>query len=186
MKSIKDVLEDQEAPALAVLGVCLRHFGSDFLGWDTDTVTLEIKDDFNVDLSDLQHDKLMGATIVLCSDAYEQDWQTFETVSHLFNNQYDDFFTDNELEWDELIQGLVQVYLIKHEPLEFSDEVKAYAGNVFAKFGMSKAPDLFPNAIMPQGLVDCDDSEKNAALKELFDAVTERTTRYINEIDKGE
>jgi hypothetical protein len=76
------------------------------------------------------------------------------------------------------VWGLVDALVVKAENLEFSPEVRVYAGRIFHDYGMCKAPELMPSAIMPPG-VESDDAPKNAALRELFDEKIRRIHAYM-------
>jgi len=176
----KQVLEDDNAPAEALLVVLLQKYGTEALGWEEESISLQIKDDFGIELTDSQHDKLHASIVVLTTDQYENNWQAFEKINHNFNNQPDDFNEYNPLDWDDLIIGLAQAYLIKHEELIFNDAVNRYAGQVFWEFGMSKPPELMPSALMPSHIkIDTATTEKNEALKELFDETTIKVIAYV-------
>ena len=83
------------------------------------------------------------------------------------------------LEAEELILGMTEAYMIKAEEMNFSPEVRVYAGVVFYNYGMHKAPKLFPQAIMNN--FDGDDDEKNAALQELFDEKVKTVNNYLEQ-----
>jgi len=55
-------------------------------------------------------------------------------------------------------------------------------GSILHEYGFHKAPKLFKSAIMPKS-VEADDKEKNAALKELFDAHANYVIDYMEKID---
>jgi len=182
-----DIFKDQSAPAFALLVCVLKKYGFEALEWDPSLLRQDIEKEYNLVLSDLQHDKIQAAILLLSTNSYETYWPAFEKCNHIFNNDADDFDTLNPLEAEELITGFAEASLIKQavldkdEPFEFSEEIRAYAGVVFHDYGMHSAPELFSTAIMPTS-VKCDDKEKNLALAELFDAHAERTLQYLDKL----
>lgn len=165
-------LRDTDIPASVLLVIVLRKYGPGCFDMDPSLLRQDIEDDFKIQLTDLQQDKLQAAITVVSTDQFESHWEVFETCCHLFNNQPDDFESFDPLEAEDVALALAEVDIIKntaHEPVEYDSEVNVYAGLVFHEYGMSKPPNIFPTALMPESN-ECDDSEKNEALDELYKA----------------
>lgn len=177
----RQVFMDERAPASALLSVFLKKYGTEGLEWDPQLIRKEIEEDFDLVLSDLQSDKLQAAIMVLTTETFESQWPVFETCCHLFNNIPDDVETLDPLEAEELVAGICEATLIRHEKLQYSDEVRAYAGLVFYEYGLSKAPELFPHALLPE-TQDADDAEKNEALREIFNAHLDNVRKYLGKL----
>lgn len=173
----KKILEDEKAPVLVLLALVTKKYGTDCFMWEPEVLKTEIKEDFDVTLTDLQSDKIQAGILILVSNLYETDISVFETVNYLLNHQPDVLDEFNPLEPEELICGLTEAYLIRGEQMQFSPEVRVYAGKVFYEYGMHKPPTLFPDAIMQE--TDGDDSEKNEALLELFNEKIKITKEYL-------
>jgi len=179
---ITQLLKDEKIPGFALLAIVTDKYGTDCYNWQPEDIKKSISDDFGVELSDLQSDKLQAAIIVLATDMYEYQWETFAVISHVLAGVCENFenVDPDEVEAEEVIRALAEVTLIKnaeHEPLQFNDEVRAFAGLVFEKYGFSKPPKLFVSAIMPPFVKECDDTEKNEALQEMYD----EATKFINQ-----
>ena len=86
-----DVLKDEKAPAIALLSIVVQRYGVEAFDWQPEFLRDEIKNDFNVELSDLQSDKLQAAITILKTDLFETQWEVFKTVCHLLNNTPDLF-----------------------------------------------------------------------------------------------
>lgn len=184
----RDVYKDDKAPAYALLIVTLKKYGMDSLEWEPELLRQEIERDYNIKLSDLQSDKLQAAIVTLTTDHFEHDWRVFEVSSHLFNNTPIDHEDVEPLEAEEIAVALAEATLIKaggledEERMDYGDEVRAYLGKLFHDYGFHKAPKIFPKAIMPKS-VEAHDKEKNAALKEVFDAHAEYVLDYLEKIE---
>lgn len=164
-------LRDPNVPAFVLLVIVLHHFGTQCFDWEPEVLRWFIKDDYGVELTDLQSDKLQAAMLVLTTDQFESQWQVFETVCHLFCGVPDELETCNPVEAEEIAMAMAEVDIIKHtaeDSMDFDDEVKVYAGKIFHDYGLKEAPKLLPTAIMP-ACVECDDKEKQDALSELYD-----------------
>ena len=166
MKSVKQVFEDVKAPAVVLLSITIKKYGAECLEWDPTLLKAELQRDFACELTDLQSDKLQAAITVLTSSVYESHIAVFETINYAFNHQLDNLDELNPLEAEELIIGLTEAYIIRSEAIEFSAEVRVYAGMIFHAYGMHKPPTLFPYAIMQER--EGNDDEKNDALQEIF------------------
>ena len=178
MKSKKEILTDDKAPAIALLQLAIQQYSHECFEWEALVLKAELQRDFDCELSDLQSDKLQAAITLLTTDTYENFINVFETFNHLFNNQHAHLEELDPLEAEELIVGLTEAYLIRGENISFSPEVRVYVGQIFFDYGFHKPPKLFPDAIMQEK--DGDDTEKNAALQELFEEKIKITKEYLN------
>lgn len=181
----QQILKDEKAPSVVLLGVVLKNFGRECLEWDPAIMRKEIETEFSILLSELQSDKLQAAITVLTTDLFESDWKLFESTCQLFNCIPSDLEVVEPLSAEELIAGLCEASVIRHESLEFSPDVRAYAGQVFAEYGLVGTPTLFPQAIMPVRQVKPEDIkeseiEKNAALQDVFSAKLTYIREYAN------
>lgn len=172
------VWKDQTAPPIALLTCFIKKYGGDALEWEAEVARKELEDDYGFKISDLQSDKLQAAISVLCYPYFETDWQVFENICHLFSNNLNSFDSLEPLAPEEIISGLAEASLIRHDPIDFSSDVNVYAGLVFFEAGFSKAPELFPTAVMPKGN-DSSDKEKNTELESLFDFRFKRSSDYL-------
>lgn len=179
MKSPKTILEDQKAPATALLALVTKAYGSEAYEWDPMTLKVELQTDYKCEITDLQSDKIQAAITILTTDQYEQNIVVFEALNHLLNHQETDLDEMDPLEAEELIIGLTEAYMIKAEEMDFSPEVRAYAGVVFYSYGMHQPPTLFPQALMRN--FEGNDDEKNEALQEIFDEKLKLVLNYIKQ-----
>jgi len=175
------VYKDQEAPAAALMVCLIRRYGVEALEWEPEVARMQIKDDYGIELSPLNSDKLQAAIQVLIDDNFETDWLTFQNICHAFSNVADSFEDFDPLEPEEIIVGLAQAMLIRNDGPKFHDQIRAYVGQVFYNHGYSKAPELFPSAIMP-ACVPSDDTQKNKTMEELFNFHMVRTTDYLESL----
>ena len=181
----KNVYIDERAPLVALLVAITKDFGPECYKDEAELLRQDIEHKYDIELSDLQADKIQAAMLILTTDHFESQWKVFESVCHLANSQHDSLDELNPLESEELIIGLVEANLIKHEVIHYDDDVNLYAGKVFYDYGFSKAPKLFPTAIMPHNTNESDDTEKNSAISELFDARTDIVLQYVNKLPKS-
>ena len=184
MKLTNEVFKDKNAPVSALLAAFLKKYGTAALAWQPELMRKCFKEDYDIEMTNLQMDKLHAGIVILTTDQFEQTWKAFEACCHLMCGVPDELDTVNPLDAEEIAAGVAEAALIKHEVLEYGDDVLAYAGHIFHEYGFSHAPKLFPNAIMPSGTVMSNDDEKNEALKEIFDAHLERVSSYLQELEE--
>ena len=178
MKSFKEILLDEQCPVLALLWLVTKEYGKECYEWEPQVLKAELQEEFGCTITDLQSDKIQAGILVLTTDQYETDISVFETVNYLLNCQPDDIDTFNPLQAEELVHGLTEAYLIRGEEMVFSPEIRAYTGIVFFDYGFHKPPTLFPNAIMLEKKGD--DTEKNDALREIFEEKIKSTQDYLS------
>lgn len=178
MKTPKQVLEDEKAPAIALLAIAVKKYGNECFAWEPPVLKAELQEDFDCVMDDLQSDKLQAAITILTTEVYEDSVPVFETLNYLLNHKPDNLDELNPLEAEELVCGLTEAYMIRGEEFDFSPEVRVYSGQIFYDYGFHKPPQLFPKAIMHEK--EGNDDEKNEALKELFDEKIRVTKEYLD------
>lgn len=175
-------LKDPHAPGSVLLAVALNKYGTECFKWEPSSLRYELEEDFSVKLTDLQADKLQAAITLYTTDQIESNWHAFNVACHVLNNEYVDHeIFDYPLEAEYIIGVLPEFEFLRNDEdgIVFSPEVNAYAGLVFYEYGCSKPPTLFPTAIMPEGVVEGDMTEKNAALDELYKAKKASLEKYL-------
>lgn len=181
----REILMDEQAPAIALLAVVIRQYGVESFNEQPEYLRQDLEQDFGVRVSDLQSDKIQAAITILMTDQFESQWEVFSTICSILNSTPDTFDSFTELFAEEAVCALAQYKLLveddKEDPTPFSDEIKAYLGVIFHNYGMSKAPELFPEAIMPEG-PESDDTEKNIALNEVYSHRRKAIKDYLAKI----
>jgi hypothetical protein len=181
MKTDKAILSDEKAPLTALLYVVVKNYTAEAFDWIPAILRNELEETFDVELTDLQADKLQAAILLVSTNMFETNVRAFEIGCRLAGNTPQDFEDFEPLEVEELIVGITEAYLVKNEKLEYSDEVNAYVGKICYDYGFHKAPTLFPSALMPESASSdaADDTDKNNALKEIFEARLAYTQEYM-------
>ena len=72
------IFKDQSAPATALLAAYINMYGLNHFDDEPEAVRANIKDDLNINLTDLQCNKLQAAITVLTTNQYEVNMQAFE------------------------------------------------------------------------------------------------------------
>jgi hypothetical protein len=178
------VLQDDKAPTLALLAVIIHKYGvMEAITWDPVTMKYELEDDFNIELSELQTDKIQLGLSLLASDIFESQYEVFAAGVNILNC-FPTVFTDFiPIEAEDIAIAIAEVDLLNEGvEVEYSDEVKKFAGLIFSAHGLSQAPSIFPEAIMPEHTFHDEIGEKDEALTELYNAKQEYIKVYMEKL----
>jgi hypothetical protein len=138
--------------------VFLDRFEMDGLGWDPNTITLEIEEEFDVELPQCVLDKLMAAINILTSDTFYRSLPDFITFCNVLSG--DTYRPDmfDPADSAEVAWGITEGLLISPPEDEqdgpFSDEIRAYIGAVLDQEGIINAPDVLQIALRKANVSD--------------------------------
>ena len=144
--------------ASVLLTVFLDRFEMDGLGWDPNTITLEIEEEFDVDLPQCVLDKLMAAISILTSDTFYRSLPDFIMFCNVLSG--DTYRPDmfDPADSAEVAWGITEGLLISPPEEEqngpFSDEIRAYVGAVLDQEGIINAPDVLQIALRKANVSD--------------------------------
>src|ERR1035437_7971364 len=111
--SVISLLKDKGTPASVLLIIALDEYGPPCLDWEPEVLRLEILQDFGVELSTIQSDKLQAAIIVFSTDMCESDWHSFNSCIHALNGEpfnYDDVYP---VDAEQIAAAMPEVEMIK-------------------------------------------------------------------------
>jgi hypothetical protein len=184
MKTYKNILTDEKAPLVALLWVVAEKYGPKAFEWLPMILRDELEQDADCSITDVQADRIQAAIAAVSTNMYETDVRTFEVCTRLACGIPQDFEDLHPLEAEELVSGMTEIYVLKGEKLEYSDEVNRYAGEIFFEYGFTAAPELFPTAIMPEVTAkdSSQDKEKNEALAEILEQRIDFLASYMKDI----
>jgi len=134
-----------------LLAAYLDRFGTEALDWDPTTATLEIEDEFDVDLPQESLDKLMVAIQILTTDRFYKNLPDFITFCNVLSG--DDYRPDmwDPADAEEVAWGITEAMVIyppEDNDLEpFSNEIRAYIGSVLDAEGIMNPPDILRIAL---------------------------------------
>ncbi len=185
--SVISLLKDKGTPASVLFIIAYDEYGPDLIDWEPEVLRLEILQDFGVELSAAQSDKLQAAIIVFSSDQFEWDWQTFNYCIHGLNNEpfdYEDFYP---IDAEQIVAAMPEVEMLKtnfqESTVTFSDEVNSYAGFIFSEYGLFFAPNEFPTAYLPSfssSFSQDSQAEKKEALAQIYSAKKSKLKEYLD------
>lgn len=134
-----------------LLGLAVREFGVECIEWDPETLALEFKDSFGVELNSVVKNQLNAMMTMLATDMWEQDPVVFNFVANALGDGASSMARLEVANPCEIAWALVEYSIVdrpeKFDPPEeqvenkLSPEVTAFIGNV-----------LKNNAVRPNGL----------------------------------
>lgn len=141
--------KDDDAMGLPLLTMTLAHFGPEVLSWAPATIAMEIKSEFGVDCHPIAFDRLMAAIQVYTSNAFYVSLPDFCKLCLCFAGEPNDYFPDaGDCAW-----GVTEAMLISPPDSDqpFTDEIRAYIGEVLNQEGILNPPDVLRIALRDKG-----------------------------------
>lgn len=188
----KNILQEawtsRETFATVLLTLFLDRFGIEALEWDPATITLEIEEEFDVDLPALALDKLMVAIKILTSDRFHKSLPDFIAFCNVLGGEPYDPNTFDPADAEEVAWGITEGMLIAppedDDPEPFNNEIRAYIGGVLDAEGILNAPDVLRIALrkarVSPSLDDySDDPEMFSAIYDVESNKTDEINRTI-------
>jgi hypothetical protein len=129
----------------------IDRFGLEALSWDPTTISMEIEDEFDVDLPQLALDKLMVSIQILTTDRFYKSLPDFISFCNVLSG--DPYRPDmwDPADAEEVAWGVTEALLIyppeDDDPEPFTDEIRAYIGAVLDSEGLVNPPDILRIAL---------------------------------------
>lgn len=170
-------LRSPEAFATPLLLLVLDRLGPECLGWHPETLRMEIRDEFGVEPSEGNFDRIMTAIAVVTTDVFFKNLPRF---IHLANVLAGGEFQPDSFEPADASEcaWAVTEALILDPPEEkdpFSDDIRRYLGIVLRNEGIISPPDILRLAIMPEG--------NSADHPEFADGIRQKQSEKTDEIE---
>ena len=150
-KAAQEAWKSRDTFASVLLTLFMDKFGTEALTWDPTTITLEIEDEFDVELPQLPLDKLLVGIQILTTDRFYKSLPDFISFCNVLSG--DTYRPDmwDPADAEEVAWGVTEALLIyppednDNEP--FSDEIRAYIGATLDREGLINPPDILRIAL---------------------------------------
>lgn len=148
---MQEAWKSRETFASVLLTMYIDRFGLEALTWDPSTISLEVEEDFDVDLPQLALDKLMVAIQILTTDRFYKSLPDFISFCNVLSG--DPYRPDmwDPADAEEVAWGVTEALLIyppeDDDPEPFTDEIRAYIGAVLDSEGLVNPPDILRIAL---------------------------------------
>jgi hypothetical protein len=145
------VWTSKETFGSVLLTLFLDRFGTEALEWDPSTITMEIEEEFDIDLPQLTLDRLMVAIQILTTDKFFKSLPDFVMFCNVLDGDVYNPDSFDPADAEEVAWGITEALLISppddEDPEPFTDEIRAYIGATLDKEGIINAPDILRLAL---------------------------------------
>jgi hypothetical protein len=147
----QEAWKSRDTFASVLLTLFLDKFGTEALQWDPTTITLEIEDEFDVELPQLALDKLLVGIQILTSDRFYKSLPDFIAFCNVLSG--DTYRPDmwDPADAEEVAWGVTEALLIyppeDNDEEPFTNEIRAYIGAVLDREGLINPPDILRIAL---------------------------------------
>lgn len=176
------VWQNQDAMGLPLLTMFIDHFGTEALDWSPATILMEIKDDFGVECSRDNFDKLMAAIQVLTSNRFYVSLPDFCKIALSLSDEPDGVLPDaGDCAW-----GITEALLINPPDANntFTEEIKGYIGKVLDDEGILNPPDVLRIGLRDKGEMLSKISYDFSDDPEMFQAISQTELDRANNINQ--
>lgn len=141
----------QETFATVLLTLFLDRFGMEALEWDPATITLEVEEEFNVDLPQLSLDRLLVAIQIVTTDRFYKSLPDFIAFCNTLDGEEYNPNVFDPADAEEVAWGITEALMLSppddddKEP--FTNEIRSYIGAVLDSEGIINAPDVLQIAL---------------------------------------
>jgi hypothetical protein len=129
----------------------IDRFGLEALTWDPTTISMEVEEEFDVDLPQLALDKLMVSIQLLTTNRFYKSLPDFISFCNVLSG--DPYRPDmwDPADAEEVAWGVTEALLVEppedQDPEPFTDEIRAYIGAVLDSEGLVNPPDILRIAL---------------------------------------
>jgi len=147
----QEAWKSRDTFASVLLTLFMDKFGTEALTWDPTTITLEIEDEFDVELPQLPLDKLLVGIQILTTDRFYKSLPDFISFCNVLSG--DTYRPDmwDPADAEEVAWGVTEALLIyppeDNDDEPFSDEIRAYIGATLDREGLINPPDILRIAL---------------------------------------
>ena len=147
MVNIAALIASEEVFPSTLLVIMIDRFGDDFLsgedgGWTAETIRLEIKDHFDVNIPDDNLGKLMAAIAVLTTDNFFRSLPSFLFTIHGLLGDGTDWSYAEPIDLDDLAWAMTEAIMLA-PPQEgdlFDSQIVAYCQTMVKREGLLSPP----------------------------------------------
>lgn len=150
----KKVLENSDSFATTLLAVLIDEYTTDIFDWDPDALSQQIKDDFHVELSPSNSDKVWALIVGITTNQFFTSPEIFLNTCKALGHGEADFAMFRPVTPEEMAWGVTEV-LLNNPPDKalgndgFSEEVASMVGMLLSEQGVVQPPKMLQFAMYP-------------------------------------
>ena len=185
--SSQAVFSNSELYPLLYHLILLKKYGSEYYNWDPETVRLQIKDDFNISISDIISNKIQAVSTLLVTDQFYIYWEAFESITKALITGYPQFVHVTPLYPEEICWGLISACLndsdynsIKELPL--SPEVIGYITVTLEMQGIYNPPKCIKDMPFDKNTIPKDTQDLKSKILFMVNTLLFQIKKYFPEL----
>jgi hypothetical protein len=186
--AFRKALENPDSFATVLLALLIDEYSTDIFEWEPQALTMQIKDDFHLDLPQKNSDKIWALIVSMTTNQFFQNPEIFLNVCKTLAHGEADFAIFRPVTPEEMSWGVTEV-VVNNPPAkemgntEFSDEVSSMVGMLLDQQGLLKPPNALQFAIYPTENPVLDLETMFADDEDMLQAALSNQTKIAQEVD---
>jgi hypothetical protein len=162
------MLSDDDTFASCLLAIAVDSYSTECFDWEPDTIVKELEDDFNIQMPQVNQDKVNALIVALTTDQFYRDPVVFWQTGNVLSGAPANFVMGADpLTVDEAAWAVVEVTLLDmpdgdQSVPEFSEDIGAMVGAILRSEGFIEPPQFLKFAEMPRRPVGLDPASEQA------------------------
>ena len=145
---VRQILQDPNVFATTCLILCIDAFGIEFFEWEPETLTIEAKNEWGIELPGATRDKIWALVTLLTTDQFERNVELFMQVCNTLSGAGVSFNSFDEVEPEEIAWALTEVETVDPDPnRKYSGEIRRFIGLTLEQNGITKPPKVLDLAV---------------------------------------
>jgi len=158
MRKVAEILADPATHCSSVLTILVDSFGTEVLGWEPESVRMEMADALGVNSPPLLTDKVNASFGLLTNDLYHKSLEAFTAINAALNRRAVSTTEFNMNTLDEILWGVTEARFLEgpatFDKAGFSHDIARYVGAMLSAEGIAKPPAVLGFAEYDEGEVD--------------------------------
>lgn len=145
VKSIKEILTSEDTFTTILLTILMDKYGTDFMSWDPLTCTLQVQDDFQIELPLINQDKIQAGCTLFTTNLFHVSLESFSTICNTLSFVPMTPGTLLPPSIDECLWGCTEARLLEgpdYDQEGFSHNIASYVGQLLNEEGIYKPPSV--------------------------------------------
>lgn len=146
---LRNIVDNPDMTSTALVVLVTDRFGPDVLGWDPETVQLELKELGNVPAASFN--KLMAGITIITTDGFYSNLPIFITLCNALYDGTVQTRVFDPADMTEMATAVAEAYILwppdGGEEMPFNEEIVGYMGAVADQEGLLGPPDILSKLI---------------------------------------
>jgi hypothetical protein len=138
---IKEIVEHPQTAATCLLILCLDEWGTDFFGWEPDTLIANAMTCWHAKIPEKNRDKIWSLVTHLTTDIFFSSFEGFLHICNSLDNHGASFEQFHPADVETLCWGITEAFMIDApDTAKFNEEIVAYMNKRLEYEGFHHVP----------------------------------------------